>query len=220
MDTYYSGGEPPNTPTAPARRGLRIWTLTLGAALLLVAAIASVDIASGDGPTPTPPVWTSDPQTERQDEAEAAQAQEKAKAEEQAEAEARARAEEQAEAQARADAEAQARADAEAAASPKVPPPPSELVGRWNGGPGDSSDWYLTVRSDGSWTLVNDYLGLTDSGLVDASGHGFEMYNDTGDPSVADAAGVNGCPWSVTNSVGMTFLYFCDGPLSAWVPAN
>jgi hypothetical protein len=37
---------------------------------------------------------------------------------------------------------------------------PPELVGLWNGGPGDSSDWYLGISADGAWKLTNDYLGL------------------------------------------------------------
>lgn len=101
-----------------------------------------------------------------------------------------------------------------------VPAPARELVGTWNGGPGDSSDWYLTIGDDGSWTLTNDYLGLGDSGVVDTSGQGFEMYNDSGDARVVDAAGINGCQWSINRSLGMTFLYFCDGPLSSWVPVG
>ena len=74
-----------------------------------------------------------------------------------------------------------------------VPSPPSNLAGRWNGGPGDSSDWYLTVGADGSYTLINDSLGWTDSGQVDATAGGFTMYNATGDRAVADAAGIGGC---------------------------
>ena len=66
-------------------------------------------------------------------------------------------------------------------------------AGRWNGGPGDSSDWYLTVGADGSYTLINDSLGWTDSGQVDATAGGSTMYNATGDRAVADAAGIGGC---------------------------
>lgn len=105
----------------------------------------------------------------------------------------------------------------------EVPSPPADLVGSWNGGPGDSSDWYLTIRHDGAWSLVNDVLGLSDSGVVDTSGQGFEMYNASGDARVVDAAGVNGCPWSIRREAGMTFLWFCEGqlgPLSSWAPVG
>ena len=107
----------------------------------------------------------------------------------------------------------------------EVPAPPSELVGKWNGGPGDSSDWWLTIGPDGSYTLINDWLGLSDSGLVDASNHGFVAYNATGDATALDAAGITGCDWTIENSqdevgdlYGYTFefLRFCADSTSQW----
>jgi hypothetical protein len=93
----------------------------------------------------------------------------------------------------------------------------------WNGGPGDSSDWYLSIGPDGSWGLTNDYLGLQDSGYVDASGNVFSMSNEAGDATVADAAGITGCDWQIVSLAGLTQLHFCEGdlgPLSAWVQAG
>jgi predicted small lipoprotein YifL len=101
--------------------------------------------------------------------------------------------------------------------------PPPELVGTWNGGAGDSTDWRLTIGPDGSYTLINDRLGLSDSGQVDTSNHGF---NATGDARVLEAAGISGCDWSIGNSqdqvgdlYGYTFasLVFCDNATSAWI---
>jgi hypothetical protein len=103
-----------------------------------------------------------------------------------------------------------------------VPAPPQELVGRWNGGSGGgvSSDWFLTIRADGTYSLVNDWFGLRDSGVVDTSRHGFRTYNSSGDRGVADAAGVDGCSWYIIeNTVGLPFLRFCDGA-SSWVHAG
>ena len=102
-----------------------------------------------------------------------------------------------------------------------VPPPPAELVGRWNGGAGDSSDWSLTIGSDGSYTLNNDWLGLSDSGLVDTSGHGFVAYSAAGATTVLEAAGISGCDWSI-DQVGDIYGYafaslvFCDNAISTW----
>jgi hypothetical protein len=90
-----------------------------------------------------------------------------------------------------------------------VPRPPDELVGRWNGGPGNSSDWDFTVSADGSYTLVNDYLGLFDSGYVDATSGQLFLVSDTGDSAVAEAAGIQGCPWQLQTDFGMTFLWLC-----------
>ena len=101
---------------------------------------------------------------------------------------------------------------------PQVPAPPSQLVGRWNGGPGDSSDWYLTIGVDGDYTLINDWTGWTDSGLVDTSDNGFEVYNANGDGTVTNAAGINGCDWHIESYAGFTQLRFC-GMASVWVPA-
>lgn len=100
---------------------------------------------------------------------------------------------------------------------PHVPPPPTELVGTWNGGPGDSSDWWLTVDAQGSYTLLNDRLGWRDAGFVDASAHGFVMSNASGDGRVAQAAGVSGCEWTIARAdVIGPMLTFC-GATSAWV---
>lgn len=107
---------------------------------------------------------------------------------------------------------------------PQIPAPPQELVGRWNGGPGDSSDWNLTIGSDGQWTLLNDVLGFSDAGTVDASNHAFEMSNETGNPEVVEGAGIYpDCEWEISDAAGFTTLYFCGDLLtntSSWVPAN
>lgn len=108
-----------------------------------------------------------------------------------------------------------ARMDDSVRQPPDVPAPPQQLVGQWNGGPGGSSDWYLTIREDGRYALVNEWLGWTDSGYVDTSGHGFRVYNGMSDSSVVDAAGISECDWSIERLAGMTFLYFC-GQESSW----
>lgn len=92
---------------------------------------------------------------------------------------------------------------------PDVPPPPPELVGRWNGGAGDSSDWWLTVDVDGTYTLINDYFGMEDSGYVDATSGRVNLVSNSGDSSVGEAAGIDGCDWEVSDLDAMTTLNFC-----------
>jgi hypothetical protein len=100
-----------------------------------------------------------------------------------------------------------------------VPPPPRELVGKWNGGPDESGDWSLIIGPDGRYKLINDSMGSTDSGLVDTTNHGFKTYTATGDDSVLDAAGIQGCDWTIQQLRQGTFLVFC-GWSSSWLPAN
>jgi hypothetical protein len=90
----------------------------------------------------------------------------------------------------------------------KLPPPPSELVGKWNGGPGDSSDWWLSIRQDGSYTLMNDWLGLYDEGVVGVS-HSRLDFQSHNDPRAPEMSGIQGCGWDVSEVVGMTSLSFC-----------
>jgi hypothetical protein len=86
-------------------------------------------------------------------------------------------------------------------------------VGTWNGGPGDSSDFWLTLSRDGRYTLVNDEENFTDSG--DVAVHGSRMTWT----SSADGSKVS-MEWSVDvgTIIGDVLHLRGDGE-SSWVRA-
>ena len=92
-----------------------------------------------------------------------------------------------------------------------VPAPPAELVGRWNGGPGGSSRWLLTITSSGRYSLISEELGLSDEGDMSPTGSG-GIHFEGEDARVPEAAGVQDCDFSVGDAAGVgTLLSFCGG---------
>jgi hypothetical protein len=86
---------------------------------------------------------------------------------------------------------------------------PAILVGTWNGGPGDSSESWLTFRADGTfaWTWDGDLLA---AGTARAVGDRLELIDDGG-------GGVTWF-WGI-DEFGILHISDEDGVDSSYVPA-
>ena len=60
---------------------------------------------------------------------------------------------------------------------------PQELVGDWNGGPGDSSDFWIHFETDGAYAIWNDETGWSEAGIVVSTGQLLNFYPSDGQGS-------------------------------------
>ena len=77
---------------------------------------------------------------------------------------------------------------------------PGELVGDWNGGPGDSADFWLRIERDSAYRLENEEDGWIQEGTVGALGALLTFYPSPGHGSPWS------CDWALLTNVGLEIL--------------
>jgi len=81
---------------------------------------------------------------------------------------------------------------------PAGPPVPEELVGHWDGGAYDDTDWTLIINVDGTYSLFNEYdVSIGDEGRLSVTGNSFTMHSSNPGNRVHQYLGAADCSWHV-----------------------